>query len=460
MALQTPPRILDRFRRNGTRNGRGRRSFRAAPVPPAAAHLRTAARVRSMRPVSEPPTGRERDAIEFVLDLGHALHAHGHPSHWLESGMERAARRLGLRGQFFTTPTSIFAAFGEAERQQTRLLRVEPGDVHLERLEQVLATGREVLEGRLSPAAGSRRLAEHLASPPRYGAPLTALGFVLSGAAACRFLGGGLPEVAAAGALGGVVAALAAIAPRVVFLRRLFEPVAVFVVAALAGGLATRFPLSVYVATVGAILVLMPGLTLTVAMAELSSKHLVSGTARLTGAGVQFLGLAFGVAMGGRLAAFAFGEPAAATPVPLPAWTEYAALVLAPLAFTVLLRARPRDLPGVLGVGALAFFAGRLAAAGLGAELGAFTGAFVASAASNLLARARRGSPATTLVPSILLLVPGSIGFRSLTLMLNRDVLSGVEAAFYMFVMAAALVAGLLMAGILVPAPPLAEDEG
>lgn len=414
--------------------------------------------VSSMRPVSDPSASREQDAIEFVLDLGRALHAHGHPSHWLEAGMERASARLGLRGQFFTTPTSIFAAFGEQQRQQTRLLRVEPGELHLERVEQVLATGREVLAGRLTPAEGSRLLATQLASPPRWGVLSTTVAFALSGAAASRFLGGGAPETAAAAALGGVVALLAALAPRVAVVGRLFEPLAAFAVSLLAGLLATRVPLSAYVATVGAILVLLPGLTLTVAMAELSSRHLVSGTARLTGAGAQFLGLAFGVAMGARLAALAAGPPPLVTPAPLPMWTEVASLVIAPLAFTVLLRARPRDFPWLLAVGAGAYYAGRLATAYVGTELGAFTGAFTATALSNLLARRRRSSPTTTLVPSILLLVPGSIGFRSLTMLMNRDVLSGVETAFWMFVTAAALVAGMLMAGILVSAPPFADD--
>lgn len=412
-----------------------------------------------MRGVTHPhATERERDAIEFVLDLGRLLHAHGHPSHWLEAGMERASARLGLRGQFFTTPTSIFAAFGEHELQQVRLLRVEPGDVHLERLEQVLATGREVLAGRLTPAEGSRRLEEHRRSRPRWGAAATALAFAVSGAAASRFLGGGPAEITAAAALGAVVAGLSRLAPRVPVLGRLFEPIAAFLVSALAGLAAASWPLSAYVATVGAILVLLPGLTLTVAMAELSSRHLVSGTARLTGAGAQFLGLAFGVAMGGRLAALAAGAPLTAAPAAVPAWTEYAALALAPLAFTVLLRARPRDYPWILAVGACAYFAGRAAEGAVGPELGAFTGAFVATVCSNLLARRRLGSPATTLVPAILLLVPGSIGFRSLTLLMERDVLSGVQTAFGTFLTAAALVAGLLMAGLLVPAPPLAED--
>ncbi|MEO5989098.1 MAG: threonine/serine exporter family protein [Candidatus Eisenbacteria bacterium] len=407
-------------------------------------------------PQSEPQ--REQESVHFVLDLGRALHQLGHPSHWLEEGMQHASRKLGLIGHFFTTPTSVFAAFGDQAHQRTYLLRVEPGDVHLERLARVIAIGRAVLAGRMAPAEGSHALRAILLSPARFGPVPTTLAFALSGAAACRFLGGGLTEVLAAAALGAVLSATSMLAARMPTLQRLFEPIAAFVVSACATALAREFPLSVYVTTVAAILILLPGLTITTAMAELSNQHLVSGTARLTGAGMRFLGLAFGVAVGSRAAGWLVGMPPHVTPSPLPAWTEYLALALAPLAFTILLRARPRDLPWIAGTGAGAFFAGRLATHALGPELGAFTGAFVASALSNLIARQRGGSPATTLVPGILLLVPGSVGFRSLTLMFNRDVVSGVEAAFRMFVMIAALVAGLLFASTLVRAPGLAEE--
>lgn len=403
--------------------------------------------------------GPRGDAIEFVLELGRALHALGHPSHWLEDGMQAAADRLGLDAQFFTTPTSIFAAFGEQREQRTWLLRVEPGGVHLERLARVIETGRDVLAGRLTPADGTRELAAILASAPRWSAGVTAVAYALSGMAASRFLGGGTREIACAAALGLVLALLGEVARRVRAVERMFEPLAAVLVSMLATFAAHRWALSAYVSTVGAILVLLPGLALTASMAELSSQHLVSGTARLTGTAAKFVGLAFGVAMGAHLAAFVVGPGAHVTPYPLPAWTEWIAVVLAPLAFTVLLRARPRDYPWILGVGAAAFGAGRAASHAFGPELGAFTGALLAASLSNILARRRGGSPSTTLVPSILLLVPGSVGFRSLTLLMNRDVLSGVEAAFRTVVMVAALVGGLLMAGVVAPAPPLAERD-
>jgi uncharacterized membrane protein YjjP (DUF1212 family) len=406
-----------------------------------------------------PGTPARQDAIEFVMELGHALHTLGHPAHWLEDGMQRAAERLGLEGQFFTTPTAIFAAFGTRRDQRTHLIRVEPGDVNIERLNRAIELGREVLSGRRTPAEGTAALREALAAPPRWNAAITALAMALSGAAATRFLGGGWNEMACAAALGLLLSILGQLVAGHAALSRTFEPLAAFLASALATALARVLPLSVYPATVGSILIFLPGLTLTAAMAELSSQHLVSGTARLTGAGTKFLGLAFGVAMGNRAAAWLLGVPAHVTPPVLPGWTEWLALLLAPLAFTVLLRARPRDFPWILASGTLAFLAGRAGTSGLGPELGAFVGALVAATLANAIARRRGGSPATTLVPSILLLVPGSVGFRSLTLLMNRDVLSGVEAAFRMLILVAALVAGLLTAGVLVPVPGLADER-
>jgi uncharacterized membrane protein YjjB (DUF3815 family) len=55
------------------------------------------------------------------------------------------------------------------------------------------------------------------------------------------------------------------------------------------------------------------------------------------------------------------------------------------------------------------------------------------------------------MVPGILFLVPGSVGFRSFASLLESDVVSGVETAFRMALVAIALVAGLLVANVVVP---------
>jgi uncharacterized membrane protein YjjB (DUF3815 family) len=55
-------------------------------------------------------------------------------------------------------------------------------------------------------------------------------------------------------------------------------------------------------ATLGGLVVLLPGLMLVGAMGELATGHLSSGTARAAGAFITFIGIGFGVALGTRVA--------------------------------------------------------------------------------------------------------------------------------------------------------------
>ena len=78
-------------------------------------------------------------------------------------------------------------------------------------------------------------------------------------------------------------------------------------------------------------------------------------------------------------------------------------------------------------------------------------GALMVGGASNLFSRLRQRPATVTLVPGLILLVPGSIGFRSVSAMLAQDALSGIQAAFAMTLVAIALVTGLLISHIVVP---------
>jgi uncharacterized membrane protein YjjB (DUF3815 family) len=247
----------------------------------------------------------------------------------------------------------------------------------------------------------------------------------------------------------GVLALLTGALPR---LGGVFEPLAAFLVSAGAIGMAHLLgPMSVLVATLAGLIVLLPGLTLTTAMTELATRHLASGVARLSGAFSIFLTLAFGVALGNRVGAAIFGTPPTAPAGPGAAWASVVALIVAPLCFTVILRAEPRDAPWIVLAGALAVLGGRVGAATFGVELGTFAGSLAVALAGSVYERWRRRPAAVVVVPGILLLVPGSVGFRSLTSLIQREALTGIETAFSMILTAIALVAGMLVAGVILP---------
>lgn len=396
-------------------------------------------------------------AVGFVLHLGRALHSYGEASNRLEDMLGAMSDRLGLRGaQFFTQPTSIMASFGPVERQRTHMLRVEPGDVNLGRLAAVEDAAREVAQGTITPEQGTARIERIAGAPAPYGPFVTTLGYAGISGATCQLLGGGAREIGAATLLGLCVRLFGMLSGRQPRLMRVFEPLAAFLVSVAAVALAhLAGPLSVLVATLAGLIILLPGLTLTTALRELASRQLASGTARLSGAFITFLALGFGVALGNRAGAAAFGAPVLVDPVPLPLWAGIIALLLSPICSIVILRASPRDAPGIIVASILGAEAGRRGAAALGPELGAFAGGFVIALASNAYARWKRRPPAVVLVPALLLLVPGSIGFRSLNALMERQALAGIETAFSMMLTAVALVSGLLIAGVIAPEPRL-----
>jgi uncharacterized membrane protein YjjP (DUF1212 family) len=392
-------------------------------------------------------------ARDFVLEVGRGLHSHGYPAHRLEETLTLVSRRLGLTGQFFSMPTALFASFGDAGDQRTFQIRVEPGEVDLGRLTAIDGIAVEVARGALSPAEGSTRLREVLSSPPPYGSALTTLSFALTSGAAARFFGGGWTEIVASTLIGCVTGIVALVASRYRTVGRIFAPLAAAFAAALASLAARVAPVSIYTATVAGLIVLIPGFSLTVAMIELATQNLVSGTTRLAGAMGTFLAIGFGVALGTRVVqAFLGRPPKAVAPEALPEWTLFVALLLAPLGFTVLLRAPPRDTLWVTLAGALAFGGSRLGSIVLGPELGAFCGALVVGAASNAYSRAFHRPELVPLVPGMLLLVPGSLGFQSFASLLERNTVSGVEAAFRMTLIAVSLATGLLLANVVLPA--------
>ena len=390
-----------------------------------------------------------------MLKLARALHTYGYSAPRLEGILGATADRLGLHGhRFFSMPTQIMAAFGPEARQHTHLLRVEPGEVNLSKLAALEQVSLDVAHGRVSPREGMAHIQRIVAAPSPYGPALVTTAFGVLSGSVCQFLGGGWHEIIVASVLGLGVGLFALVAERHARLSRVFETLAAFLVSAAALGLARLVgPLSVFVATLSGLIVLMPGLLLTTAITELATRHLASGTLRMSSAFMTLLGIVFGVALGTRLGAAAFGFPVVQAVGDLPAWTAIAAVLLASASSVVILRADLGDAPWIIAAGVLGVASGRLGASRLGLEIGTFVAAFGVALASSAYERWRHRPAPVVLVPGILLLVPGSIGYRSVASLMERDTVAGVDTAFTMILTAVSLVAGLLIAGVLVPEP-------
>src|SRR5688572_14252471 len=136
--------------------------------------------------VPEPGSPVRREDLEFLLRSAELMHAYGTPAHRLEEALSACARRMGVRAQFFSTPTSFLAGFGEGGEQRTNLLRVQPGRIELGKLVDFDRVLDDVEAGRATTAAGLERLEAIARAKPRFTGPwiVCAYGVASAGAAA------------------------------------------------------------------------------------------------------------------------------------------------------------------------------------------------------------------------------------------------------------------------------------
>jgi uncharacterized membrane protein YjjP (DUF1212 family) len=329
----------------------------------------------------------------------------------------------------------------------TFIQRGPSGDVNLAKLSDLQEATDALIAGRLTVPEARARVREILAAPDQWGALMTVLCFGLGSAPAALFFGGGWREMALTAVLGALVGLTGVLLGRRVGSARLVYPVAGALVGFLALAAADRIPhVSPQILTLAGLIVLVPGLRLVVSMNELATGNLVAGTARLVDTAMTFLALGFGVALGERLAMPFLERALQGVPVPLPAWTLIPVLLLAAAAFSVIFKARLRDLPWIFVACALAFYGARQGAALLGPQFGVGLGAFALGLGSNLYTRITRRPSVVTLLPGLVVLVPGGLGFRGLEFIIQKQLVMGLDTAFQALFVAIALLMGLLLA--------------
>lgn len=393
----------------------------------------------------------ERVSARFLMRLARALHHYGMPVHRVERALTVVAERLGVEAQFLVTPTSIVTSVGEEDYAKVSLARLDQGEADLSKLAALNELLRDFFSGQLAPAEAARKVSEIEARAPLYGPVATVFSFGVVSSVVSMFFGGGLPEVVVAGALGLTIGLLAVFSSGSGRVALLLPALAGIVCAAGAQLAAHAFqPLFPSIPTLAGLIVLLPGLTLTIAVNELAHGQMVSGSSRLISALVTFLQIGFGLALGIAVVTRWLGAPEAIAPTGFPFPVLAVALAVNAVALAVLFQARFKDVPIVLVAAAAAFLGARFGTEYLGLELGTCFGAWILGTVGALISRWRDVPSSIPILPGLLLLVPGSLGFRSLSALIAKDVVSGVESGFTMAIIALALVTGLLLANLTV----------
>jgi uncharacterized membrane protein YjjB (DUF3815 family) len=215
-------------------------------------------------------------------------------------------------------------------------------------------------------------------------------------------------------------------------------------------------PLSIQPVVISALIIMMPGMMLTSAINELANQQLVSGSARFAGAMTVLMKLTFGTILAAQLVQLSGWQLLSnAGSSVLPVWMPWAMLLPGAFALAVLFKTHWRDIPiamaaVLLGYGVMKVCALLPSLTTGDIPVSTFLAAFTVTAVSNLYARIFNRPGALIRVPGIILLVPGSLGYRTLNIAFAQDFASSLDLAFSLFAALIALVAGILFGNLLV----------
>jgi uncharacterized membrane protein YjjP (DUF1212 family) len=396
-------------------------------------------------PSVEPTQSDAYETHAFLLRAAELLHRHGTPSFRLEGVMGKVAHSLNVPSVFLYTPTALVVALGSGANEKTYLRRVDSGSVDISKVLAFDATLEDLQAGAITISEATRRLETTANAPATFGLPVSLFAAAVACAGIAVIFGGNIADTSVAALFGCLIAYATTLYERSFTQRGWLEPVIGFTTAIAAVVIGQWLPVDDRLVTLAALILPIPGFTLTIALTELATGHLSSGSARLAGATVTLFTLVVGVAIAWRLTGV-WVHPVQPAIAVLPWWCLWVAVVSTPLAFAVVFKAPLSQWPAILVVVVSGFVTVRLVGSLSGAEVGAFAGALVVGCGSNIYARLLNRPAMVPQTPGLMILVPGSIGYKSLTAMVENDTIRGVELAFSMSLIGVALVGGLLLA--------------
>ncbi len=395
----------------------------------------------------------DTNGIERLLvRVAEALHESGAPSYRIEASVAAVGRRFDMVTAVFAVPTGLTLGLGPVDRQKIRMIRTRPRSPALQRMRLVDVVIRDLVSGECDAGTGVRRLDEITASPSPWGHLATLLAFMLTGAGVAILSGGTMWSALAASIAAGGVALILRIFGSSPHRAPLADFVAAFVAALIANLLATWLGSDPRLTLVAAIIVLVPGLMLTIAMRELAMGELTAGSARLMGALTTFVALGFGAGLGEGV-----GELLSTVPLPEVAtvspsiWTLLPAVGAASIGLMILLGEDPRMTHWFLAAVLLGWGSIQVAAPLASPEVTAAIAALAVGLGGNLANRFRGVPTALVAVPGLIVLVPGALGLTGFRSLMSDDPITGLNTIIDAMLIGGGLVAGLLVAAMLLP---------
>ena len=386
-------------------------------------------------------------ACKFVIRLGTLAHRYGTQARRLESYLSKVTESLGYDGIFRSTPTEIQFGFKRTGDlwHKIHLVSMPGTGFDLTKLAKTGELFSDVLAGNVALPEATARLDEIDRMPPPFGKIVVAAGYALSGAGFAGFLRCGMMDIALSAVLGMLVYAIVSCTKSFPERFEHWVPfLSTFITGAIAAFINVMSPgIQVYLVTLSAVIYLIPGFTISSGVIELTYKYVLSGITNIVNGLIYlvllFLGAWTGISMVGRF----FSAPSAADSSIASNLIWPSAIIMA-AGLCLVFQTPKRDFFWAIAGCAIACGGILLGESLSGVNLGNFLGTVSAVIFANLWSATTNRQASLVLLPSVVFLVSGSIGFRGFAAMSTGDTALGQQEFIQMFVVAASIAAGLI----------------
>lgn len=386
---------------------------------------------------------------QFIIELGKALHIYGIPSYKIQSYLTQVSKKQGIEGSFSDLPTWINYVFYEDEKSYNYVECLPPGKLNLGALSRIVEVTNKVIENKDDSFSITDELNLIHAKTKKVNHFILTLAYAFAAGAFSLMIGTNWISFVFSLLLGAFVYLVVYFSEKSKYLETILESLVSFLITIFACLIYLVFPsFNVGISILSAIIIFIPGLAITTALEEITSKSLVSGGAKLFDSLIslfkQFFGVLLGLSVMSNLIDFKLLNHISE----LPRWLMFCGIPLLSITVLPIFQVRKKDmLFGVL-TGATGFFT-TVIFSDYGILISTFVGTLAVVTISNLFSRITKSPKTIYLTQGIIMLVPGSKSFMGLSSsFLNSSIINTTNLFEQVAFILMGIIGGLIFAGV------------
>ncbi|NLR91121.1 threonine/serine exporter family protein [Flammeovirga agarivorans] len=390
------------------------------------------------------------EKYKLIVKIGNALHKFGCSSLRVETYIQDVAKHIGVEVSCQVTTNTLNYQIEDPEtnERQVILQYIPLGSNDLGKLADLHKRLRQAFKDDHDYETITKNIDEVMVSKKLYGELLLAFAYTVIPPSFLALIGGSIITLLFSFLMGFLGYVITKAVGKFNTSKYTLEFYTAFI-CSMMGCLCKCFipELDVIELSLASIILYVPGLTISIALEEISFNQFNSGTGFLFNAVMIFLKLFIGVYLGMSVGNYLFDLPEDIYVNEIPKWGHYIALPFLSIGLGIVFNTKFKDMMIGLVLAAIAFWGPMVFTNNLGWIFGTFISAFLITFLSIVVSRWRDVPPSVYLLQGIVILVPGSRLFMGLSNQFNDDpIIDNPSIGTSGLLMFCAIVVGMLVA--------------